>query len=135
MVLRTGVTATGMVLAVVAFDGVMALVVLGLTITAADLTTGALLSNRFRIAVARGRSWSFGPLLHAVAASLVMVIPAGLIAQGFPSLIGESRQGSIVGVVLAAVVGVGVYLALQRSWHSAELAWLRSSRAAPATLP
>ncbi len=128
MLLRTGLTVSGMVVAAVAFDGIAALVMLGLTVTIADGVTGGLLSRWFRIAVAPGRHWSIRPLLQAAGASIVMVVPAWFVAEHFPSLIGTGRNGSIVAVALAAVVGATVYLAIQWCWRSDELRWLRSSR-------
>jgi putative peptidoglycan lipid II flippase len=127
MMLRTGLTVVGMVVAAVAFEGVSTLVMLGLTITTADITTGALLSHWLRTTVAPHRAWAFRPLLQAVGASMAMVVPAYLIADRLPLLVGEGRVGDLGAVALAVVVGGAVYLLIQRIWHSDELDWLRSS--------
>jgi putative peptidoglycan lipid II flippase len=127
MVLRTGLTVTGMAVSAIAFDGIATVVMLGLTVTAADLTTGALLSHWFRSTVAPGRRWTFRPLIQALGASLVMVVPAWIIADRLPSLVGDGRGGDLTVMAFAVMVGVVVYVTIQWSWRSEELQWLRSS--------
>jgi putative peptidoglycan lipid II flippase len=128
MMLRTGLTVLGMIFSTIAFDGVATLIVLGLTVATADLATGALLSHWFRVTVAPHRRWPFRPLREAVWASVLMIVPAWLIAEHLPALVGDARIGNLAAVALAALAGAAVYLTIQWSWRSDELEWLRSSR-------
>src|SRR4029450_13185908 len=116
MTLRTGLTVLGMIFSVIAFDGVSTLLVLGLTVTTADLATGALLSHWFRVTVAPQRRWPLRPLREALWASVVMIVPAWVIAEQLPALVGDARIGDLAAVALAALARVAVYLTYRRGW-------------------
>lgn len=124
MVLRTAVAGAGMAVAFVVPAGGVALFVLGLTVSVADLVGGLRLAGRLRRALPAGRERLGRPLLRIVAASVLMAVPAALLGHHLPKLL--SGGGSDQVAMLAAVVaGVATYLLALRWWGSPELSLLR----------
>jgi putative peptidoglycan lipid II flippase len=137
-VLRAGVAAVGMTLAFLVPAGGIALLALGLTISTADLVGGSRLVLRLRRVLPMGGGVRLGrPLLHTLGASVLMAVPAYLIAHRLPDLV-SGRSSAQVAVVTAAVAGAVVFVLVQWWWRSPELAllghglsWRRAVRAAP----
>lgn len=62
-------------------------------------------------------------LARVVTGAAVMAGPAWLTARAVPDWIGRPL-GSSLGILLAAFVGGGIFLALQAMWRTPELSWL-----------
>jgi putative peptidoglycan lipid II flippase len=131
---RTGVVVVG---GAVAFTrhGPAVLVALGLALSVSNLVGAVHLGGQLR-AVLPASGEHVGPAaVRALVTSVVMVIPAYLVAEGTPHLV-AGRPGHLIGTALATALGVVVYLAAHRSRHSPELRWVggafdRPGRARP----
>ena len=71
---------------------------------------------------ASGEVGSTGP--RTLTASLAMLVPAGG-AAWFGGRLSDGQLAEVATVLVSAVVGVAVYLALQGRWRAPELGWLR----------
>jgi putative peptidoglycan lipid II flippase len=124
MILRTTVTFLGLLIAFLFVHGTALLVAMGLAVS-----TGTMLGCWHLVAGLSKRLPPSGERLtpamgRDVVASLVMLVPAYLLARGVPDLAG-GRTGHVLALVVAVAVGLAVYLGIQRLWHAAELEELR----------
>jgi hypothetical protein len=108
-------------------EGDTVVLVLGLAISAGNVVGALLLIRRVRSTLPAGGESLAPPLLRTGLASVVMAVPAYLIAvwvAGFST--------PAVGFAIAGVVAVGVFVLVQGRLHSPELAFflggLRSVR-------
>jgi putative peptidoglycan lipid II flippase len=119
MLVRTAVTLPGMAAALALADGPAVLIVLGLSLTAGDLTQAVAFSRHLVTRLPRGHAAIVGPLARSLAAAAVMVVPAGMIAWAAPS--NDPGRAVQVGWTLAAILaGLAAFLGLQRLWHAPE---------------
>jgi putative peptidoglycan lipid II flippase len=109
----------GMVAAVVLAEGVWVLVVLGLSVTAAQLVSGRWLFHRVMHGLPEGTVSASRALLRSLAAASIMAIPAGLVAWGWQVDV-DSGAGQVVRMTVAVVVGAAVFLGLQWWWRAPE---------------
>jgi putative peptidoglycan lipid II flippase len=121
VLLRAAVAVAGMCAAFLVPGGAAALFTIGLTISVAELVGGSWLAARLRRDLPRGGERLVGPLLRTAGASLLMAGPAYLVADQLPALVPVS--GHLM-IVVTAVAGAAVFLALQAWWRSPELALL-----------
>lgn len=109
-------------------DGTAVLLLLGLSLSVGSLAATWHLATRLQHQLPSGRSHLADTLLKAAGASVVMVIPAYAIAASLPELIDGDHLGHVLGLVVAAGVGLAVYVGLHhRLWRSEELALLTRS--------
>lgn len=120
MVLRAALTLAGMAAALALAEGAAVLVVLGLTVTVADLASSAYLDARLRAALPRGDESLLPAAGRAVAGSALMVLPALALARALPGAIG-GRLGPTLAILAASAAGLAVFVAAQRAWRSPEL--------------
>jgi putative peptidoglycan lipid II flippase len=125
--LGTAVALPGMASALFLVDGTAVLLLLGLSLSIGYLAATWHLGNRLQDQLPSGRDHLVGTLLKAIGASIVMVVPAYAIAASLPKLIDGDQLGQVVGLVVAAGVGLAVYVGLHRVWRSEELGLLTRS--------
>jgi putative peptidoglycan lipid II flippase len=134
--LYTAIALAGMVVAFVLPSGVTVLVALGLAISAGSLVAGWDLWRRVVVTLPRIKERAMPATLRTSAAACLMSVPAFAVASAVPAW-AEGRLANLTGVVAASVVGMIVYIALQRMWRSPELsslvAELRRTPSRPAT--
>jgi putative peptidoglycan lipid II flippase len=124
--IRAGVGAAGMGIALQVAPGAGALLALGLAISAADIAGGAWLAAHLRRALpAAGEQRLARPLLRTLVASVLMAGPAYLVGVQLPHLL-PGRLDAHLSMVAAAATGAAVYFLLQWWWDSPELALIRS---------
>lgn len=122
MVVRTAVALAGMVVAFTATEGTALLVTLGLAISAGNIVSAWQLARGLRSE--DGGERLSPALLRAFAASAVMLVPAYLAGVELPAALG-GRAAQLLGVILAGVLALATFLAVERAWHSPELSSLR----------
>jgi len=132
VVLRTVVVLAGIPLAFVVPAGGAALIVLGLTISIAQLVGGGWLAARLRRALPPRGDAMLRPLLRTAGAAVLMVLPAYLVARFLTQLLPDA-WGAQVAMLVTAVTATAVYLLVQRWWGSPELALLRVAVRRPAS--
>lgn len=125
--LGTAVALPGMASALFLVDGTAVLLLLGLSLSIGYLAATWYLGTRLQDQLPSGRDHLAGTLLKATGASIVMVVPAYAIAASLPNLIDGDQLGQVVGLVIAAGVGLAVYVGLHRVWRSEELRLLTRS--------
>ncbi|GAA0808007.1 murein biosynthesis integral membrane protein MurJ [Spirilliplanes yamanashiensis] len=125
-ILRATVVAGGMLLAFHLDAGTVALLALGLTISAADIAGGAWLAARLSRALPGGDAPLGRPLLRTAGAAALMAVPAYAVGEGLYAVLPGPLTGQLA-MVAAAGTGAAVYLLLQRWWRSPELALLGQS--------
>ena len=123
MVIRTGVSLGGMVIAFLLADGSGLLVGIGLAISAGNLLSAAQLGTRLKRELQEGSARVGPALLRALGAAAVMTPPAYLAARGIAAWT-PAGIGRLAAIAAAAVVGSATYLAAQRAWGSPELSSL-----------
>jgi putative peptidoglycan lipid II flippase len=121
VLLRAAVAVAGMAVAFLVPGGAAALFTVGLTISVAELVGGSWLAARLRHELPRGGAPLVRPLLRTAGASILMAGPAYLLADRLPVLLPVSGHLTIV---MTAVAGAAVFLAVQAWWRSPELASL-----------
>lgn len=109
-----------------AVHGVQVLTVLGIAQSAGALAGAGYLGARLLHVLPRGTETLLRPIVRIVALSVVMVVPAYLVATVCWRLIGGAG-GALVGVLLAAVVGATVYFAGQVRMRAPEMSWVRGA--------
>ena len=138
MIVKTIVSTAGMVAAAWWLDGVALLLGLGLVLSLADLAGAADLWRRLKVGLPRANAALAPAFARALAASIVMALPAYLVATGLAGAV-PGAVGEVLAVGLAALVGAATFLGVQRSLRSPELglffAALRPGRAQPAAGP
>lgn len=125
MFVRTAVTVVGMVLGLVLAEGVLVLVVLGLSVTVADLIGSTYLDHRIRRRLPEGGERVLPSLGRAAVGSIVMVIPAYLLIEQLSTNI-VGPLGPTIALLAGATVGLLIFLGVQWAWRSPELATLVS---------
>ncbi len=120
--LGTAVALPVMASALFLVDGTAVLLLLGLSLSIGYLTATWHLATRLQDQLPRGRNHLPETLIKAIGASVVMVVPAYAIAASLPEVIDGDQLGHVLGVVVAAGVGLAVYVGLHRVWRSEELA-------------
>jgi putative peptidoglycan lipid II flippase len=128
--LCTAIALAGMLIAFALPSGAAVVVALGLAVSAGSLVAGWDLWRRVVVTLPHGGERALPATLRASAAACLMAVPAYAVATSA----GEHAP-DIIAVVAAAVVGIVVYVALQRLWRSPELqllvAALRTTPARP----
>jgi putative peptidoglycan lipid II flippase len=122
---RTILVLGGMGLAFL-MTGTSVLVTLGLTLSVSNLIGALHLGNRLRAQLGSGQERLAPTVMRAVLASVLMAVPAGVIARWLPHLV-SGRSGNLFGVGVAVVVGFATFLAAQRAWGAPELTALRAA--------
>jgi putative peptidoglycan lipid II flippase len=120
MLIRTGVSLAGMVVAFLLADGSALLIGLGLAISAGNLLSALQLGRRLNSELPGGSARLAPALRRAFAASAVMAAPAYLIAAGVPAWT-SGRVSGLIGILAALAVGSATFLGLQHAWGSPEL--------------
>lgn len=123
MVVRVAVAAVGMGLTLAVIDGTAVLIALGLTVSLAELAGGLYLARRLRRKLPQGGSRLTPAVLRAGVASLVMAVPAYVVATRLPRVLANQWQDQL-SVAAAAIVGLCVFLGVQRVLRSPELSLL-----------
>jgi putative peptidoglycan lipid II flippase len=118
-ILQALVYVPGMVAAVVLAEGVWVLVVLGLSITAAQLLSGRWLFQRVMDGLPDGTVSVSRALVRSLAAALVMAVPAGLVAWGWQVQVTAGAE-QVMRIAVAVVIGAAVFLGLQWWWRAPE---------------
>jgi putative peptidoglycan lipid II flippase len=118
-VVRTVIVLGGMGVAFL-LTGTSVLVALGIALSVSNILGALHLSNRLRVQLGPGTERLAPAIRRAGAASALMAVPAWLIANGVPRVV-AGRPGNVVGVVVAAAVGIATFAGLQRRWRSPEL--------------
>ncbi|PZS11781.1 MAG: hypothetical protein DLM64_06040 [Solirubrobacterales bacterium] len=123
MVWRTVISVAGMVAAPLLLSGRVVVLALAAAISVGDLVSAGQLGRRVqrRIPAAHGRL--VPALARAFGASVLMVVPAYLIAIGLSALIPGSLR-HIIGMLAGSIIGLTIYVAVQRAWRSPELDFL-----------
>lgn len=124
MLLRTLVSAAGMALALLFVHGVAVIVALGAAVSGGNVLGSLYLARRLDIDLGPGERRLAPPALRAVAASVVMVVPAYLLASYLPRLVTVPAV-HLMSLLVACTVGLVAYLGVQRALGSDELAALR----------
>jgi murein biosynthesis integral membrane protein MurJ len=118
------VTCLGLVSVVLLVHGTAVLAVLGLAVSASVCAAACYLTARMRRHLSRGRARRLTPsLARFVAGAALMAGPAWLSATVIPRWLGPP-SGTWAGIVVAALVGAGVYVGVQAFWRTEELDWL-----------
>ena len=110
-------------LAALAAEGTLSIVLLGLAMTAGDLTAAAYLSGQVRRRLPAGPS-SWQRLLQMAAVSFVTIAVAAAAA----TLLADQLQGTLGAIAVAVIasgLGLAIYLSLQAALKSPELQALR----------
>jgi putative peptidoglycan lipid II flippase len=106
-----------------AFDGPMAMLILGLAWSLGSLLGASVLLRALLGRLTSGQERLLASVARTVCASLGMIGPAYLTALAGTRWLGGVVGGSVITVGLAAVIGVGTYVLLHRLLGSAELGW------------
>ena len=117
------VTALGLVAITLVVHGLAVLVIVSLALSASVVAAAWYLTSRMRWHLFGGGRQLRSPMTRFVAGAAVMAGPAYATASVIPRWVGQPF-GSRVGVVAAALVGVGVYASVQALWDAEELGWL-----------
>jgi putative peptidoglycan lipid II flippase len=123
MLIRTGVSVAGMLIVFLWTDGIVSLAGLGLAVSCGNLLGAWHLWTGLTSTLPTGRKRLTPSLIRATCASLLMVGPSYVIAVSIPDRI-EGQVGDLVGMLVAGLVGIGIFGLLQHEWHSPELRWL-----------
>lgn len=128
MAVRTVITLSGATVAFQLADGVALLVLLGLAISAGNLTSAGLLGRGLLHVRERGAEVLGPGFVRSLAASGVMVVPTYVIADQLPRLVDIPGE-NLIAMAIAGVIGTAAFLATQRAFRSPELeTLLHSSR-------
>jgi putative peptidoglycan lipid II flippase len=120
MAVRTALTLTGMLLAFLFTEGTTVLVALGLTISAADLASAGHLARKTKVDLPMTGVRLIPAFLRAVTGSALMAGPAYLIAVRLPGYLAGPGKNQL-GMLAAALVGLTIFVGVQRLWRSPEL--------------
>ncbi len=124
MLVKCIVAAAGIAFALTVVEGTAVLVVLGLSVTLGSAAGALLLGRSVRTGLPLGGAARWPPVLRAVVASAGMSGPAYVAAVHVPAVPWEGIE-AVTSLLLSAVVGALVYLAVHVVWRSPELALLR----------
>lgn len=120
MVLKTLVSMAGMAVVAWRLEGAALLLGLGLVLSLADIAGAADLWRRVEIGLPRGSARLAPAVGRALVASILMAVPAFLVAAGVAGAVGGAG-GEVLAVAAATLVGAATFLAVQRSLRSPEL--------------
>jgi putative peptidoglycan lipid II flippase len=101
------------------------LVTLGLALSVGSLVGAAHIGWQLRDTLPRTDLWLPRSLIRTLVASLVMVAAARVTLWALGGL-PNTKPAQLLAILLAALVGGAVFLAVQAAWHAPELGWLRS---------
>jgi putative peptidoglycan lipid II flippase len=121
VLIRAVVAAIGIGVAFLVPGGAAALFTVGLTISVAELAGGSWLAAHLRRELPRGGAPLLRPLLRTAAASVLMAVPAYLLAGALHALL---PGGGHLVIVAAVLVGAAVFLFVQVLWRAPELGLL-----------
>ncbi len=119
MLLQTLVALAGMALAL-ALEGTATLLTLGLSLSVATFVSSGYLMLRMRSRLPVSGEPLIAPLARILVASVAMVGPAYFVAVFVPEAVG-GRWAHLVGMLLASIVGVVIFVGVERLWRSEEL--------------
>jgi putative peptidoglycan lipid II flippase len=122
MLYRTVVSTGGMVAAAALLTGKAVIFGLAVAISVGDLLSAWLLSRRVQRRLPAAGEGVAPAVRRAVGASVLTVGPAYLAAVGVAAIV-PGTVGHAVGMIVAALLGLALYLGLQRWWRSPELAF------------
>jgi putative peptidoglycan lipid II flippase len=132
MVIRLGVAACGIGVALTLPQRPILLLALGLTVSVAELVGAAFLALRLRAVLPSGEERLWPAILRSAAAAALIVVPVLVAATVLPALL--PRGGQLLGLVMACILGAFTYVLVQVVLGSPELKLLsdalRSRRAA-----
>lgn len=123
--LLQAVTCLGLASIALTVHGTAVLVVLGLAYSTSVVVAALHLSTHLARELGTGHARLASSMAKVSAGAVAMVGPAWLTATAALTWLGPPL-GSRVGMLAAAVVGVGVFLVLQAALRTPELAWLSS---------
>jgi murein biosynthesis integral membrane protein MurJ len=103
--------------------GPTVLIVLGLAVSVSVVVAACHLMARMWRTLGRGTQRLWPSLARFVAGAAIMAGPAWLTATVVPDLLGPPF-GPRVGVIVAALVGAAVYVAVEALWRTPEVNWL-----------
>ncbi|MDP9070966.1 MAG: hypothetical protein M3N68_06735, partial [Actinomycetota bacterium] len=127
MAVRTFLTLSGAIVAFHLADGVVLLVLLGLAISASNLTSAWLLGRCLLHGQERGAERLSRPFLRSLTASGLMVVPAYAVTNQLPDFLNNPWE-DLIAMVVAGIIGAGTFVATQRAYRSPELGKLLQSR-------
>jgi peptidoglycan biosynthesis protein MviN/MurJ (putative lipid II flippase) len=128
MVVRVVVTVVPAVAALVWLEGTAVLLVLGVAISAGNVASACHLGSRLRAWLPRFGEPVRAPVLRAVGAAALMVVPARAVAALTAGTV-DARWRHGAGLAIGGLTGAAVYLFAHRTWRSPELrSWLSSLR-------
>lgn len=131
---RTGTVLIGGMIAFLLHPGALVLLALGVAFSAGDTVSAALLASRLRARLAEGAQRLAPALMRAVAMSVLMIVPAYVIASALPGDDPSAGVG-LVATAAGSIAGGILYLLLQRLARSPELATLREGFGRPSPAP
>jgi putative peptidoglycan lipid II flippase len=118
------VTSLGLLSMVTLVHGTAVLLVLGLAVSVSVCTAASYLATRMRRHLSHERTRRLAPsLARFLAGAVVMAGPAWLCARLIPAWLGPPF-GTRAGILGAAIVGFGAYIAVQALCKTEELGWL-----------
>ncbi len=129
MAVRTFITLSGAIVAFHLADGVVLLFLLGLAISASNVTSAWLLGRSLLHGQERGAERLSRPFLRSLTASGLMVVPAYAVANQLPDFLNIPWE-DLIAMVIAGIIGAAVFVATQAACRSPELATLLHSRPA-----
>ena len=133
MAVRATVTVAGAIVALTVAEGAALLLVLGVAISAGNLLSAMHLAGRLRAWLPKLGEPVVAPVLRALGAAFLMIVPARLFAMLVSAVIdGRSRHVAAAGA--GALVGSALYCAVHLISRSPELRLWRSSLRSPQNL-
>jgi putative peptidoglycan lipid II flippase len=125
MLLRTIVSAVGMVGAIAFAHGTGVVVVLGLAVSIGNSVGALHLARTLRRQLPPHGERLGPPFGRALGAAAVMAVPVYGVARYLPELL-AGRGSDTLALVLAGAAGLVTFLGVQRVWHSPELEALQA---------
>lgn len=125
MGVRVGVSLVVMLAAWVT-RGPQVVVILGAALSLGSVAGALHMGFRLRMALPASRSSFLRPLVRTAGASLLMIGPAYLVTEAIGRL-PHTALTEVAAISAAALVGLAVFLGVQRAWGAPEIAWLRSA--------
>jgi putative peptidoglycan lipid II flippase len=121
MAVKTSISLTIMITAFFFLDGTALLVALGLAVSAGNVTSALHLTRRVRSKLASSGERLTPPMLRVIAASLLMAGPAYLVTLLSSAWL-RGETSDVTGMFAAFLVGIVLFVGLQRAFRSPELA-------------
>jgi putative peptidoglycan lipid II flippase len=114
----------GVAAAIVAFDGIVTIAVLGLAVSLGNLVRAVLVDHAVRRTTTCGTSRSWSALIRNLFVAVVTVGPAALLAHVAGELV-AGKVGAVAAIGLGAITGLVAYLAAQAAMRAPELDEIR----------